>query len=274
MVNEVIENMPYREYAAKGGLRSHVISGMNISAGHCKYYETHPKKETDAMRLGRAVHCLTAQPELYAGEFAIMPKFGTTKAEKEQKAAWKALHADKTILNEDDAELARMMAHAILSHPKASNFYKIGKPEVSFFWTDKETGLYCQGRADILIPDKFTLVDTKTTGGLAEAESFSYEIEKWYYAHQMAFYKSGLEACGLRIDHAWFVVVEKDAPHGVKAFRLTDNCLRLAHEDVRAMLKKYATYKNLNQWPVYSPEPEDIGWPLRTTQRMEEMYGI
>lgn len=88
------------------------------SPRHYLDYILKPKTPpTDAMKMGSMIHCMLLTPELFNDEFAIAPEINKrTNAGKEEWAQFTAMHADKTVVTNEDYEHARRVTDIVMSN--------------------------------------------------------------------------------------------------------------------------------------------------------------
>lgn len=132
-------------------------------------------KPSAAMKLGTAYHTLVLEPEKFNYEVIAGTKT-TTKEGCLAEAEYKQLQNMKQVLD---------------AKPFHSQLFKGGYPEVSVFWTDKETGLPCKCRFDYWKPHFVT--DLKTTTSIADS-ALRFSIVDFGYEVSAAMYMAGTTA--------------------------------------------------------------------------------
>src|SRR6266851_344380 len=140
------------------------------------------RKETDCLSVGTALHFATLQPDLFAGEVAIVPP-GIDRRTKIGKEAWAAFElesAGKTIVDAEDYRRVIDMRDAILGHSKARAALEADGPvEYAIRWVSHH-GIWVRNLIDKLIPSKELLVNFKTAAD-PSAEGFAKAVANFGY---------------------------------------------------------------------------------------------
>ena len=215
--------MTEAEYRAAPGINKSTLWELRRSPAHYRHLIQHPREDTLALRLGRAVHCAVLQPTRYRREYAILPEGldKRTKAGKEAAARFEAENAGRTILTPDDGAMIRGIVRSIRNTPEAVRLLKGAKREKPFFWTDPDTGLTCKCLVDAVKPG--AIVDLKTTTD-AGTEAFTRDALRHGYHVQAAHYIQGVQAHNADEPIEWyFIVVEKNAPYAVNVLRADES---------------------------------------------------
>ena len=258
-MGQIIFDMPNAAYHASEAISKSGLDQIARSPAHYKYSPS--ANDSEALILGSAFHDFVLLPDVFKKTYVVLPEdFNSkTKAGKAELAALKK--AGKVILKADWMHSIDGMAASIKRHPKASKLLQNGKPEVSIFWVDSDTGLDCRCRPDF-IHDSGILVDLKSTVDASPA-AFSRSAAKFRYHVQDAFYSEGYkQATGSFPRGFVFVAVEKKTPFAVGCYELDDEAKALGRflfeNDLNTLLKA----KTSNSWPSsYSDEIENLSLP-------------
>lgn len=214
------------------------------------------------MEFGTAVHTAILEPDNFARDYVVAPKFDRrTKEGKAAAEAWEAANAGKTPLTADQMAAIEQMVASIRAHAGAARLLSNGLAEMSGFWVDQETGIECKCRPDFLAeaetcPEQVTaIVDVKTCVD-ASAEGFSRAIATLGYDVQAAFYQDGLKALTGRTIPFYFIAVEKDAPYAVACYKASDEVIEIGRAKYRAALQLLKWCRDNDQWPGYQPNGE------------------
>lgn len=167
------------------------------------------------------------------------------------------------------------MAGAIRSHPTASVVLGNGRPEVSLFWVDPDTGVKCRARLDWLpnlVEGRRLIVADVKTADDASNEGFAKAAASRGYFGQWTHYLDGVKALGLDPNPAWlFVVVEKAAPHLVNVAQFAErDDLRLARKTVDHIRRLYAACVATDTWPGYGAGINNLELPKWLHYQLEE----
>lgn len=166
-----------------------------------------------------------------------------------------------------DYAKAQAMAAAVRAHPIAAALIDPdrGRPEVSLFWSDDDTDVWCRARIDWL-PDpvearRLIVTDYKTTTS-AEPAGLPRAVASYGYHQQAAWYLDGIQATGIADDVAFvFVAQEKTEPYLISVYELDREAL-LIGADLNARARAlYAQCTATDTWPGYSDDVLSISLP-------------
>lgn len=237
-------------YAAQSGL-------------HYKHCLTQETEETDAMRLGRAVHAAVFEPDTFTEGFVVWD--GGRRA----GGAWeefRAANLTRTIIRAEDVQTVTGITEAVRSHAVAAALLSCGQAEVSVAWRDDATGIDCKGRMDWL--SDAALVDLKTTRSI-DIRAFGSHAASMLYHCQLAFYQMGLHAHGLE-RATKIIAVESAPPHDVAVYDLDEDVLWAGEVKVREALRLVAECRKRRQWPGRYPGELSFGLPAYAFPSEEE----
>lgn len=242
------------QYAEHEGANWSTLANMRKSPLHYKHGLETARKETTALRKGRALHTLIFEPETYDATYAVYRDSKTTGegARKKWQAFQEQARTDAlTILDADEEALAKAMAAAVMRSSAARYIAPSrGRAEIPLTWTDRETGIGCKARLDWVTMDD-CFVDLKSCR-TAEARAFGRQAWHFGYFHQAVFYRMGLAAaCGKAPDKVpcRIVAVESEAPHDVVVYEPGDEDLYAAEVEVRELLERLAICRRTNRYP-------------------------
>lgn len=265
------------------------LKHIRTSPKHYLHALAHPRKDTDALLLGRLAHCAVYEPAAVDERYMLAPKFH--RGMKDANAIAKGYHGGREAAEQFDASVGcsdvtvvppeiwtRAMAcrDAILADPIAAPMVTGGYAEQRITWTDEKTGIECRGRVDHV---NGTLSDLKTAQTV-EPRMFASAAARYGYHAQLAWYQNGLHACGIGTgDWPALITVESDEPHDVVVYRLREPEFVAGERVYRECLDILAECRATGQWPGLaggmertfelpawaSPEPEALtmgGEPL------------
>ena len=243
-----LRQMTNSEYHTSEGISSSSLKLLSESPVHLKHKHLF-RMDSKAFDFGTLVHALVLEPETVDDEFAILPKFDLrTKAGKEAKAEFEALHGTKTILSTDDMVTAEKMAQNVVMI--AGGLLMNGVAEQSFF--AEEDGLILKCRPDYYIQAAGVVVDLKTTADISEF-GIRKSLTNYHYHWSAVWYMKVLNLLGLPAKKFVFIFVEKTAPHMVKIRELTPDTLETAHFEIETMLDGYRDYLKTGRCNVVKP---------------------
>lgn len=237
-----------------------------------RYLMGNKEEETQAMKIGDALHCLVLEPSRFPLQFAVSQKFdGRTKEGKAGKAEFAAANAGKSIITVDDYALIEAMATSVHSHPAAAYLLSLGGlSEESFFWeemcdpTESQIlqPVLCKCRPDLRVPSKRILVDLKKTAKGASAEAFSRTIYNYTYHLQAAHYLHGVTTIsGEQYDEFIFIAVEEEPPHLVAVYQLDQDSIMMGRAEIDRLVDLYAKCLFHQYWPGYGESIQLINLP-------------
>jgi len=245
-----------------------------------------PKKETPALRFGKAFHAMILEPENFEKYIAIMPKkfipakqHPTGLSMEKQKELFIEANSDKIIVSHEEIDTMIEMLYALQVEPAHLNALKSGLSEVSIFWRDAETGLMCKIRADRFAP--LWVSDLKTTTSIDD-KNLRHEFPKRGYDVSGAMYSEGMiqlkemirggykmpsdfsdmfmnEFMSTEKQHFAFIFQEKESPYITRLWRMTPYITEIGYDKFRKGLSIYQDHQNkIDAWPSGFPVVEDI----------------
>lgn len=256
--------MQHEEYAAIDAVNWSTLVHLATSPMMLRWRADHPREDTRALRLGRAIHCAVLEPERWEREYVARPDFGDlrTKAAKQARAEWLVdLPAGVEVLEPEEYELAERCGRAVREHPVAASLLRGGRAEEVVTWTDEETGLACKARLDFITPAYvLDLKSTRQTTLRAIWRDFASRL----YHGQVAFYQEGAIATQ-RIPHdaepPRIIAVQTVEPFDVIAARMTREDLERGTGLFRSLLRQYADCQAVDLWPGLAPNLVEVDLP-------------
>lgn len=223
-------------------------------------------EETEAMRLGTAVHKMVLEAFDFGNEIAVSKKFGRSARDIEAKAEFYAANKGKTIITADQYEKCVRMTDSLLALDEMQMILKKGQPEMSGYYIDKGeeysagTGMLCKYRPDWTHPK--LLLDVKTTRDIS-APAFSKQIHNLNYHVSAAHYLAGhKEATGKALETFVFACVEPEPPYLACMYRLNKESLDLGVEQRRVALNGIKHGRETDEYPLYNDGvSQEIGLP-------------
>lgn len=221
-----------------------------------RYLDDNPRNETDSLRVGKAIHTLALEPELWRDEYIVLDVDKRTKAGKE---AWAEAEASgKTILRQTQYEQVEGMANAIMSNPLALALLKSpGYVEATIHWDHKNVPMKC--RPDFLRNDGL-IVDLKTCRSV-KPSLFHKDAANYNYDLSVAITCAGYEALhGKPADNYVFLCIESEAPYIVECYESMapmDDVSGLSYHEygnlrLLSLIDRYKDCLSANHWPAYS----------------------
>jgi hypothetical protein len=255
---------------------------LAVSPKYMKHRVEHPRPDTDALKLGRAVHCLVLEPKAFESRWVSQGQCAATKKGGDRCSSTGSLYLEGDwfckvkghaptgagappegieVISADGMELAKACAQAVHRHPVAQDLLDVGKAEESMEWTHKETGIACRGRVDFLRSD--CLVDLKVTRR-ETVRDIKRDVAAYRFHSQLAWYHDGAIAAGkLKKDaeRPYLIAVSNAEPYDVAVFRMPLVTYQAGEIDYRDLLIKYRDCLAADVWPGIAPDLLELDLP-------------
>lgn len=267
---EIIRNMPNKEYHATDGLSKSKMDKIAISPAHYKASLEEPEKQTDALIFGSLFHTIILEPEKVELEYAIEPIVNKrTNDGKDILNQFYFDNADKTIITQEQLDLAIILKDKIMQHPIASKLLKVkGEHEVSLFWNDDKTNVLLKARPDKIVDD--IIIDLKTTIS-ANPDVFFKKAYDYGYHKQAYHYLQGFEKCyGKKASGFVFIAIEKEPPYAVCVYKASDNFIKIGEIEVRRDIEMFAECEKTGIWKGYPEIIHELDVPVWITNKYIE----
>lgn len=254
-----VEGIPIDEYHAGPEVSNSALSVLAAKTpAHYKLYtEGKIKRETKSLSLGQHLHCMVLEPEVFAANYAIGPDV------RKNSKIWKEFEAEnqgKELLKRSEHDELLETKNALLARCKVSEklLTAPGKTEVSFFWTDEQTGVDCRARADKLIEhdDYAIIVDLKSTRD-ASPHGFAKAVNNYGYHRQDQFYTQGVSKVLGKPVMFYFIAIEIGSLIPA-VYELDEDDKMAGAQEVSELLHRIKEYRALNHWPGYSDQIQTI----------------
>lgn len=244
------EQLSETDYHLHPAIGSTQLKTILKSLGRFQFEQTIKRVPTKAMIFGTAFHFAVLEPKRFKTEVVEMPTF-SGKGMYAAKDEWLTEHHGKIVISEDEMTACKNMLRALSQHPIATSLLVGGAPELSYFWTDKETGIECKARPDYRRHGG-VLVDIKTTEDAA-LEAFSRSVLNYGYHISSAHYLNGVsQVLGQQFEKFIIIACEKEAPYGIQCFEIDFGTLEKGQELCKRALLKLKTAKDTNHFPAYN----------------------
>ena len=212
------------------------------------------KAESEAFILGRAAHHILLGEDNFSTGFIMRP------LEAPDGRAWngnnascrewleKEAKAGRTVLTPKQIKTIRGMARSLAKDELVSAGILNGGIELSAFWLDEKTGVWCKIRPDSIPNDSGDVADLKTTIKMGDEIDRSIFLE-YRYDMQGEMIRWGLrEICGLKVESFSLVFVGKKKPFAVDTVTIKEEDLDAAGKDLRAALDTFAYCLKTGNW--------------------------
>ena len=223
---------------------------------------TMKSEETDAMRLGSAVHMLALEPERFHDRYLIETGPINPSTQKpygrdtKRFEAWldiRKTETDKTVLIYEEFESSMAIAEAFQSHPEilrimAANVEKIYERgfELSYLVEGQEP-IKLKCKPDCVIPSEGLIIDLKTTSD-PNPDAWKWSAEDFGYHRQAAIYLEAMQSLYGRQFQFLFGVVRSKPPYEVGVYELDRGSLNRGWEEVTDLIEQYQQRKATGDW--------------------------
>jgi hypothetical protein len=200
--------------------------------------KTAPRKETDAMRLGTAIHAAILEPDKYVEAYAMIPDECSDRRTKAYKE-WAAINGDRLALSRSDAELIAHLCRQVARCKTAATILgAVGEAEAEYTW--ERLGVECRAKIDWRAGG--IIADIKTCDDATEGQ-FAKTIASYRYDLQGVHYLDGTKA-----DRFIFIAIETSSPYRVRCYELCDADRQRAESDREELLTEYRRRKAEGDW--------------------------
>jgi hypothetical protein len=245
------ERVPFEAYTEIEAAHASALKDLLVSPRLYRWRRDNDRPDSDLFRVGRACHTAVLEPERFLADYVLWD--GGIRRGKEWDAfRTKAEAKGRTILKQDQYELALAVRDAVRSHAVASALLRDGRPELSLRWTHERTGTPCKARVDWL---GSALVDIKTARDVSP-RAFSAAAARLGYALQLALYRAGVHAVTGELPPVKIIAVQNCAPYDVAVFDVTAETLAIGEQQYEGALDLLAECTRKNEWPGLAPDAE------------------
>lgn len=231
---------------------------------------------TEAMALGTAIHAAILEPDWFAANYVVRPKYDRrTTAGKADSAAWDAENGGKTCIDLESMQTVNAVREAAMSNRIVRTIVEETPPEMrehSIAWNDPETGLDCKSRRD-LAHDKMTC-DLKSFAVPMSAAAVAKRVAGFGYARQGAFYRVGEQQFSGELKPFVFIFLGTKPPYSVGLFDIHEDDLNYADQQNNETLAAMARCRD--NPALYTPEYATTIYNLVLPKwtRYADEYGI
>lgn len=253
-------DIPNEKYHAGPGISNSGLADILQSPFH--YWSRHldpnrPEREVlSGQEDGTLTHCGILEPDQLLERYVVGPDINKNRKD------WKefcALHPDKIAIKPDQYTRTIRQREAVWAIPDIAEALSNGRPEVSAYWEDPETGVLCRCRPDFVhnAGAGDILIDVKTFTD-ARPEEFARQCARKDYHRQAKYYSDGYAiASGRPVLGFIFLAVETAWPFSAHATMLDEDSIEAGRAQYRTALDIYADCLAKDQWPGY-PQTIDI----------------
>lgn len=212
--------------------------------------------ETEAMKFGTAYHHYVLEPETFYDNYFVLDLLDRPEPTRSMNLGvnkkWKEdimlANASVIILNSDDFNKIKKMTAELFTSDAAQEMFVGSEFEKIQLWQNRESGIYCKGKIDIINEEKGFICDLKTAQS-ANPKVFTETIKNRNYHRQAAFY---LDSVGLK-DY-YILAQEKTFPFGFCIYKLSQELIEEGRKDYQRLLNFYKDSEDNNKFKHYNNE--------------------
>lgn len=251
--SERVDGMAAEDYFAAPGISSTDLKQWaSKTPRDWRYWKDHPVEETEAMKLGSAIHCAVLEADQYDKRF-------TCYGGRRSGAAYDEFCAEnpnRTILSKSSQEVVDAATDYLYSKDRLHKVIQGGESEVSYFHRHLD-GRVRKARADWIgtLNDSPIIIDLKTTYSL-EDRHLSKTVANMRYALQGAYYLDVASACEPREVNAFAILwVRTTMPVDFRLCVLHPDAIEYGRKQYTAAWEELTGCLDRNEFPGYSIEP-------------------
>ena len=248
----IYPNLSNDDYHASEGISKTGLSMFKADPASLEWSRHCPTDdEVMAADIGDAIHAALLEPDRYAAEYIIAPKFDrrTTKG-KEAAEAFDAEADGKTVLTAEEGKKISLIRGSAMAHPTARFLLTApGTVEDSLYWTDPATGELCKCRMDKRLHDHHIIVDVKSVASL---DVFQRQLEDFGYWLQDGTYSTGYEQHFGEAPGFLFLVVQTSRAlnrYPVAVYELDQQSKQEGRTEFRRLLDSYHDARVRGEFP-------------------------
>ncbi len=223
---------------------------MLQSPAHYKTWEEQRRHELpgDGLRFGTALHTLILEPHnTHSISIWIDTKTLTSKAAEE--ARWTNPHL--TYVTADEWQTLMAMRDALFGNEKLKKMIDACQKEVEIYGQEETTFGAVPAKAMLDgVCDRF-IIDLKSTRDFAT--DFVYTAKRYKYKMQAAWYRHmAFNHLSQKHRDFYFIVIEKNPPHGIVVYRMSEDSFMEGEADFMRGLDLYAYCKTTGIYECYN----------------------
>lgn len=264
----IVRDMPFEDYLAIDAFSNSDMKLLARSAWHWK--NRLRVTQTRPMLRGSLVHCAQLEPHALHDRYVFVPadaprrptaaQWNAKKSSEDSAIAkewWSRFNEDaglREIVTADEFFVTQQQLAAIAAEAELSALFASGDSEVSIFWIDQATGVYCKARPDhlhYLSHKRVKAIDLKASAD-DSPEGFGRAIPRMGHHRQEAHYTQGLVACGLEVDEFIFAVVSSAPPVIATPMLVPEDFADQAREEVHELRAMFVHCQRTGVWRGYN----------------------
>jgi exodeoxyribonuclease VIII len=249
----IYHNLPFSEYLEAEQINASALKLIN-SRTPAHYYASlsKPNEETQAMKIGSAIHCAVLEPAIFSDKYLNLPDNVDGRTNSGKAIIYEAKQSGKVVLTKSEYDLCNEIAISVRSSKSIGNALKNGDSELSVFTDDRKCRLDHYNSGNIF--------DLKTCND-ASPKEFAKQIYNFGYHIQAAWYLDTCKIAGLKTYVFIFIAVEKAPPYAIGLYELGHDSLEAGRIAYLSALDKLERAKSTGEWTGHSEYLETIELP-------------
>lgn len=236
------------DYHAAPGLSKSALDLIEESPKFYQYRLKNPEDLKEALIFGSGYHSVIMEDE---------PLDSLIYVTKTQPKEPTLDELGRAPLSEKNVAKIKAMQAAFMRDRLAPKLLQNALIEVSFFWTDKDTGILCKCKPDIWLLEKLLLIDLKTCADTGKGP-FKRAVKDCRYHVQGAFFidgiaqslrQAGIDVQGHEPTQFALAAQEKSEPFDIGFHQLGPRSLVTGEIQYRRNLETYAECVRTGNWP-------------------------
>lgn len=278
-------DMPFDDYHAVDAVSA---SGLRLFARSPWHYRHRvATTPTRPMLRGSLAHCALLEPGAMDARYVVVPEdaprrptaaqWAAKKSNESSEAAkdwwreWEQRASGRDIITADEFAICRAQLQAIAAVPELAALLASGSGEVSIFWIDPDTRLYCKARVDWLQIDgkRARILELKSTADESPAgfgrtsARMKYELQRSHYIDAVKY------GARLQVEDFTFAAVTSAAPVLAVPYDLTDEMVSQADDERAEHLQRLAWCIAEGRWPTYGDGKQLLDYPAYAKRSSE-----
>lgn len=273
----VYTDMPFADYHAVEAVSA---SGLRVFARSPWHYRHRVDiTPTRPMLRGSLAHCALLEPDAMGARYIVVPEDAPRRPTAAQWAAkkpndssreamdwWRGFQEraeGREVITAEEFAICRAQLAAIAAQPELAALLAHGSGEVSIFWLDPDTRLYCKARLDWLQTDgkQARILELKSTADESPS-AFGRTAARMRYELQRAHYIDAVKYGGrLQFDGFTFAAVTSAAPVLAVPYDVTEEIASQADDERAELMQRLAWCLKENAWPAYGSGKLPLDFP-------------
>ena len=243
------DDIPEPEYHADRLSLSHSGAKTLLKAPALFRHEQQSPVVKSIFDFGSAAHAKV----LGVGDPVAVLEFDDRRTKAYKEAVAEARAAGHVPILRKEADVVDQMADKLAEHRLAMELLSDGRPEVSAYAEDPDTGVMLRCRFDWL--GTSILVDYKSAAS-SDPNWFRRKAPEFGYHQQHAWYLDLARAAGHPAEAFCFIVQMKDPPFLVTVVELVERAAQRGRDLNRRAVDLYARCATTGTWPGYIPDDQ------------------